>query len=69
MTDDLLTDSYLYILTTIKQSRITRLESYEVEQYDERSLPTFLTHLVLLERSVWQKRFPFEIMVEVHNLL
>ena len=56
MTDDLLTDSYLYILTTIKQSRITRLKSYEVEQYDERSLLTILTHFVLLERSVWQKK-------------
>ena len=60
MTDDLLTDSYLYILTTIKQSRITRLKSYEVEQYDERSLLTFLTHFVLLERCVWQKRFPLK---------
>jgi|LauGreDrversion4_2_1035121.scaffolds.fasta_scaffold439870_1 hypothetical protein len=69
MTDDLLTDSYLYILTTIKQSRITRLKSYEVEQYDERSLLTILTHFVLLERSVWQKTFPIKIMVEVHNLL
>ncbi len=57
MADDLLTDSYLYILTTIKQSRITRLKSYEVKQYDERSLLTFLTNFVLQEQSVWQKRF------------
>ena len=70
MTDDLLTDSYLYFLFSdyYQQSRFTRLKSYKVEQYDERSLPKFST-LCFARATCLAKTFPIEIMVEVHNLL